>query len=215
VFVLFDLDGTLVDSGPAHLRAAEKAFRDRGLATDEAGLVRFLLAHDAASAGMPPDLYYEIWRQMQPLYRLEQDSIPAFAGVEHLLQALPSLGIEAGLVTSKRRWAVERELERLGWQQHFRCVVCREDTHRHKPNPEPLLHAMQKVDRLPVAYVGDAPSDVQAAKAAGVPAIGAGWGWAGGQALSAAGADWVLGEPLAILPLLQAIEAPGREEADA
>ncbi len=215
MFVLFDLDGTLVDSGPAHLRAAGKAFRERGLAADEAALARFLMAHDAESADMPPALYYEIWQRMQPLYRLEQDSIPAFPGVERLLAELASLGIEAGLVTSKRRWAVELELARLGWQQHFRCVVCREDTRRHKPSPEPLLHAARIFDRMPIAYVGDAPSDVHAAKAAGIAAVGAGWGWAGGQALEAAGADWVLAEPLAMLPLLQVMHGPGREAADA
>lgn len=215
MFVLFDLDGTLLDSGPAHRRAAERAFRDSGLGSDEEGLLRFLMAHDAHSAGMPQDLYLDIWRRMQPLYRLEQASIPAFAGVKELLCSLPSLGLGAGLVTSKQRWAVEHELGSLGWQGLFACIVCREDTSGHKPSPEPILHAMRQLERPAVAYVGDAPSDVQAAKAAGLVAVGAAWGWAGGPALREAGADWVLKEPSDILPLLQTIGPAGMEQAEA
>ncbi len=212
MFVLFDLDGTLVDSGPAHRRAAEIAFRDRGITVDEAGLVRFLVAHDAASAGMPSDVYLDLWRRMQPLYRREQEGIAAFPGIVDLLATLPRHGIQAGVVTSKRRWAVERELSRLGWAAAFSCVVCREDTGRHKPSPEPLLHAMRLLGGRPVAYVGDAPSDVQAAVAAGLPSIGVAWGWAGADALRASGADWVVEEAAAILPLVREI---GRTELEA
>ncbi len=214
MFVLFDLDGTLVDSGPAHLRAAAGAFRDRGLHVDEGDLVRFLVAHDAASAGMEPDIYLDIWRRMQPLYRREQESIAAFPGVADLLGRLPTIGLDAGIVTSKRRWAVERELGRLGWRHGFKCVVCREDTQRHKPSPDPILHAMRQLGSQPVAYLGDAPTDIAAARAAGLPAIGAAWGWAGAQALEAAGADWVLEAPADVLPLLQQIGAGHLEAGD-
>ncbi len=212
MYVLFDLDGTLVDSGPAHRRAAENAFRDRGLVIEEEVVVRFLVAHDAASADMPPDVYFDLWKRMQPLYRLEQESIAAFPGIADLLASLPAQGIRPGIVTSKRRWAVERELRRLGWLEDFACVVCRDDTQHHKPSPEPILHAMRQLGGRPVAYVGDAPSDVQAAKAAGLPAIGVIWGWAGGPALRAAGADFVLEDPAAILPLLREI---GRADLEA
>ena len=215
VFVLFDLDGTLVDSGPAHRRAAESAFRQKGIAAVEESLMRFLVAHDAASAGMRPDLYFEIWRRMQPLYRVEQESILAFPGIGDALVQLLSLGIGAGVVTSKRRWAVERELERLGWRDLFACVVCREDTRRHKPSPEPILRAMDQIGQGALAYVGDAPSDVLAAKAAGLAAVGAAWGWTGGAALQAAGADWVLDAPSGLLPWLQGLGGPDLRQVEA
>ena len=215
MYVLFDLDGTLVDSGPAHRRAAETAFRESGIAIDDEGMQRFLMAHDARSAGMQTDVYLDVWRRIQPLYRREQESIAAFPGVREVLGGLGAVGITAGLVTSKRRWAVESELERLGWERQFACVVCREDTRRHKPHPEPLQHAVERLGQTVLAYVGDAPSDVQAAKAAGLPAVGVAWGWAGGAALRAAGADWVLQSPAALLPLLQALTGGDLRAAEA
>jgi len=215
LYVLFDLDGTLVDSGPAHLRAAAAAFAERGIAADEAALRRFLVAYDARSADMAEDLYLDLWRRMQPLYRLEQPAIRPVAGIEQALAQLASRDIGAGVVTSKRRWAVAAELANLGWTERFPCVVCREDTSRHKPNPEPILQAQRALGGQAACYVGDAPSDVLAARAAGLPAIGVAWGWAGAAALAAAGAEAVAATPSELVPLLLGADLGAQRAADA
>jgi len=203
--VLFDWDGTLIDSWRVHVQAAEVALTECGLPTDADAVRRFLLSDDLPPDDLDPQAFLRAWRLIQPLYAGLHRSIEPYPGVAPLLDAVLAEGYATGVVTSKRRWAVERELERVGWLGQFACSICREDTQRHKPHPEPLLRAQQAFAGQAVAYVGDAPSDIVAAKAAGLRAFGAAWGWHGAQALHDAGADRVLRAPRELLDALAEI----------
>jgi len=180
--VLFDLDGTLIDSGPIILASMQHAVRtvlDREIAYEELaatvggqGLVAQMRQLDPDRADELVQVYKE---HNDPLH----DTLEAF---EELLDVLPRLSAEGrklGIVTAKRHRTVSLALDRFPeLAQHFDVVVAHEDTERHKPDPDPVLAAVERLGAQPsqAAYVGDSPFDIQAAKAAGVFAVAVGWG---------------------------------------
>jgi pyrophosphatase PpaX len=96
-----------------------------------------------------------------------------------VLGKLHSEGRRLGIVTAKRQVTVQLAFEVLpGLKRYFDVVVGSDDTDRHKPDPEPILLALERLGVEPeaAAYVGDSPFDIRAAKAAGVAAIGVTWG---------------------------------------
>ena len=179
--VLFDLDGTLVDSAAAILgsfhHATETVLRRRF--PDDEILARVggtNLAHQMAL--LDPDRVDELVR----VYRAHNDpqysELACFEGVLDVLQQLKVEGGRLGIVSAKRRPTVERVVRSAGMGEYFDVVVGSDDTRRHKPDPEPVLKALEVLEAGPdeAAYVGDSPFDVAAARAAGVFAVAIGWG---------------------------------------
>jgi pyrophosphatase PpaX len=180
--VLFDLDGTLIDSGPIILASMEHAVRTvtgRELAYEELaatvggqGLVAQMEAFDPDRV----DELVEAYRlHNEPLH----ETLEAFAGMIDVLPRLRADGRRLGIVTAKRHRTVGLALDRFPWlAEQFDVVIAHEDTNRHKPDPDPVLAALDRLDTEPssAAYVGDSPFDIGAAKAAGVFAVGVGWG---------------------------------------
>jgi pyrophosphatase PpaX len=180
--VLFDLDGTLIDSGGiilASMRHATRAVLNREI-EDEilmatvggAGLVEQMRLLDPQRVDELVRVYRE---HNEPLH----DTLEACAGILDVLPRLRQEGRRLGIVTAKRRetvglaFATLPELEPL-----FDVVVGSEDTERHKPDPDPLLFALDRLGGEPAgaAYVGDSPFDLRAARAAGMHAVGVTWG---------------------------------------
>jgi pyrophosphatase PpaX len=95
-----------------------------------------------------------------------------------VLERLRGEGRRLGIVTAKRHATVRLAFEVCPIEEFFDAVVAADDTERHKPDPDPVLLALERLQARPedTAYVGDAPFDVQSAKAAGVYAIAVGWG---------------------------------------
>lgn len=180
--VLFDLDGTLIDSGPmilASMQHAVKTVLDREIAYEELaatvggqGLVAQMHALDPDRV----DELVEVYRaHNDPLH----DSLEAFEELLALLPRLKAVGRKLGIVTAKRHRTVAIALERFpALEELFDVVIASEDTTRHKPDAEPILAAVERLGAQPseAAYVGDSPFDIQAAKAAGAFAIAVGWG---------------------------------------
>jgi pyrophosphatase PpaX len=95
-----------------------------------------------------------------------------------VLERLHAEGRRLGIVTAKRRETVELAFARLPLRDYFETIVAADDTPRQKPDPEPILLALERlgVRAGDAAYIGDSPFDVGAARAAGVRAIGVTWG---------------------------------------
>jgi pyrophosphatase PpaX len=107
------------------------------------------------------------------------DELEAFWEVIEVLPRLHDEGRLLGIVTAKRRATVDLAFARLPeLEQNFDVVITSDDTERHKPSPDPILAAVERLGVTPAeaAYVGDSPFDIRAAKAAGVFAIAVAWG---------------------------------------
>jgi pyrophosphatase PpaX len=179
--VVFDLDGTLIDSGAMILASFRHAtqsvlrreFSDAELLAAVGGttLAEQMRAFDAERA---EELVTSYRAHNSPLHA----ELQPCAGVLDLLDRLEADGRRLGIVTSKRRSTVDLAFDVLPLERYFDAVVTTEETARHKPDPEPLLLACHRLGTLPsnAAYVGDAPFDVAAAKAAGMYSIAAAWG---------------------------------------
>jgi pyrophosphatase PpaX len=180
--VLFDLDGTLIDSGPIILESMQHAVRtvlgreipreDLGLTIGGQGIVAQMQAIDAEHADELLEAYKE---HNDGLH----ETLEAFDDLLALLPELRAEGRKLGIVTAKRHRTVALALDRFpALREDFDVIVAHEDTERHKPDPEPVLHAIVRLGSLPskAAYIGDSPFDIQAAKSAGAFAVAVGWG---------------------------------------
>jgi pyrophosphatase PpaX len=190
--VLFDWDGTLVNTAEASYRCYEKLFGSYGIAFDRDAFRRTYSPnwHLTYSAlGLAEERWAEADKRWLSHYCEEE--IVLIEGARDALLRVRAAGLRAGLVTSGDRVRVSRELADLGMAELFEVLVCAEDTVRRKPHPEPLLLALQRM-RLGAAeavYVGDSPEDVQMAQAAGVRTVGIPGGFPNREALAAARPD--------------------------
>jgi pyrophosphatase PpaX len=179
--VLFDLDGTVVDSGAIILASMRHATREvLGREYSDAELLQAvggpgLQAQMAAFAPEHVDELVRVYRaHNEPLH----DELEACLGMEDVLVRLKEEGRRLGVVTAKYRPTVELAFARVPLGHLFETVVGGDETERHKPDPEPLLLAAERLgaDPAETAYVGDSPFDVGAAKAAGMRAVAVTWG---------------------------------------
>jgi pyrophosphatase PpaX len=194
--VLFDLDGTLADTIPLIVASYQHAFRTvLAEEVDEARARAWIgrpllpaLLEEAPDHGHDLDRTYREWN-LANTARL----IRRYDGVPEMLLALEEAGVRTAVATSKRRETARLALEGVGIDHLVDVVAGLEDTTRHKPEPDPLLHAAASLGVEPAdcVYVGDATVDVLAARAAGMAALAVTWGAGARAALEATEPDAV------------------------
>jgi pyrophosphatase PpaX len=179
--VLFDLDGTVVDSGAIILASMRHATREvLGRDFDDAALMQAVGGPglEAQMAVFAPEQVEELVRVYRAHNEPLHDGLEACLGMEDVLVRLQEEGRRLGVVTAKRRSTVDLAFARVPVAHLFETIVGGDETERHKPDPEPLLLAAARMSADPrqTAYVGDSPFDIRAAKAAGMFAVGVTWG---------------------------------------
>lgn len=173
--VLFDWDGTLVDSAEVSFRCYESVFGGYGIRFDRATYAATYSPNwhrTYTAVGLPEDRWAEADARWLEGYTRE--TIPLLRGAQESIERLAAAGLAQGLVTSGDRTRVVRELGHHGLARHFAVIVCGSDAVAKKPHPEALLLALERM-RIPSAravYVGDSPEDVEMARNAGTPSIG-------------------------------------------
>lgn len=193
--VLFDFDGTLVDTTELIHQSMRHATwtvlgREYPRETLLNGVGRPLPEQMKAFDPERVDELLDSYRVHQDAHH--EEFIREFPGVEEALQSLQEAGLEMAVVTSKRRASVDQALE--SFPALGRVVdrfVTMEDTTEHKPNPEPLLKGLEILgaSREEAVYVGDSPYDIAAAQAAGITSVGVSWGAFPHESLREAGPD--------------------------
>jgi pyrophosphatase PpaX len=179
--VLFDLDGTLIDSGEmilASMRHATRTVLGREVPDSElvarvgsTHLREQMLRFDADRAD---ELVRAYRAHNEPLHA----ELRACPGMLEVVEQLHRQGRRLGVVTAKRHETVRLAFDVCPVERFIATIVAADDTQRHKPYPDPVLCALERLGSEPgdAAYVGDAPFDVESAKAAGVFAVAVGWG---------------------------------------
>ena len=191
--VLFDLDGTLLDSAPDLIATLNHLRAGLGLAALPVVELRHFVSRGAVGlikAGMPPcdDETQTLWREAFLRYYEENSFVHSrpFDGVELVLKELKDRGIPWGVVTNKMEFLSIPLLEKLGWQSSVSAVVCGDTVSSSKPDPEPVLAACKTIGIEPKysLMVGDDLRDVQAGKRAGCQTAFALYGYADKESLS-------------------------------
>ena len=183
VAILFDLDGTLIDSIGLIVGAMEYAFADRArrppvdewkaaIGTPLDGMLRTWAA-DEADVLLLRDRYREY-------QHARHDAMTtAYPGVVETVRALSAAGHPLAVVTSKMEAGARRSLKFIGVEECFRAVIGIDATVKHKPEPEPVWLALERlggVTRERSIFVGDSTHDMNAGRAAGVITAAATWG---------------------------------------
>lgn len=210
--VLFDLDGTLLDTAPDMAAALNALRAEEGLSPMPFHEVRPHVSHGSVrliQVGFDdpePVRFEELRRRFLDIYRgaIAVATRP-FEGFDAVLDSLERHGIAWGIVTNKPGWLTEPLLDTIGLLARAGCVVSGDTLPERKPHPRPLLHAASLLGIAPGAcvYVGDAERDVQAAVAAGMIPVIALFGYLGEQDDPASwGAQALIGSPIELLDWL-------------
>ncbi len=211
--VLFDLDGTLVDSAPDLGAAADQMRIVRGLSSLPQETYRCVASSGArgllgAAFGMAPGdgdyaAYCEEFLSNYEQRQLRQTSL--FAGATELLQSLAQRGLHWGIVTNKATRFTEPIVRGLADLRSAMVVISGDTLAHAKPHPAPLLEAARRMEIAPARclYVGDDLRDMQAARAAGMPGMAALWGYLGDAPVSGWGADALARQPRDVLTWIE------------
>jgi HAD superfamily hydrolase (TIGR01509 family) len=190
--VLFDWDGTLLDSAESSFFCYERLFSELGIAFTRETFARtyspdWYRTYEAL--GLARSRWPEADARWLEIYAGERCEL--FPQASTAVHRLRNGGVAVGLVTGGSRARIERELASLGVSALFDTVVCSEDADRKKPDPEALRVALERlrVDAPRAAYVGDSPEDVEMARSAGVFSVAIAGRFPNREALVRAGPD--------------------------
>lgn len=207
-YVLFDLDGTLIDTNELILRSFEHALEHH-------------VPGQYTRADVLPHMGEPLWDQMERFvpgqspelvktyrkFNIEQHDnyVQAFPHVREVLQRLHGDGVKTAIVTSKMRLTAEMGWKLCGLTPYLDAFVTIEDTAEHKPHPAPVLKAIQLLGADPAStlMVGDSPYDIGAGKAAGVKTAAVKWSLRGEEGLRPHDPDYLVADMLELEAIIR------------
>lgn len=190
--IVFDWDGTLLDSAAGIVASIQEAARDLHLpvpARETASHVIGLGLQDSlrtAVPTLPVERYAEFADAYRRHFRARQDAMGLFPGVRELLQDLHAVGHRLAVATGKSRRGLEHALDATALRGYFAASRCADETNP-KPHPAMLLELMQQLAASPgqALMIGDTSHDLEMARSAGVDAVAVSYGAHAGASLSA------------------------------
>ncbi|MBH3364208.1 phosphoglycolate phosphatase [Pseudomonas fulva] len=212
--VMFDLDGTLVDSVPDLAAAVDRMLLELGrpaagldaarhwVGNGAQVLVRRALAGDIDHAGVDDALAEQALALFMDAYAESHDLTVVYPGVQDTLRWLRKRGVEMALITNKPERFVGPLLDQMKLGSYFRWIIGGDTLAQKKPDPAALLFVMQMAGVTPqqALFVGDSRSDVLAAKAAGVQCVGLTYGYNHGRPIEEESPSLVIDDLRALLP---------------
>lgn len=181
--VVFDWDGTLLDSAGAIVACIQAAAVDLGLPPPDDKTARQVIGlglHDALSQalpGVPSGEYQAVAERYRHHYLSQDHELALFAGAHELVEELYAAGCLLGVATGKSRLGLNRALEASGLKRYFHATRCADEC-SSKPAPDMLLEIMDELGASPkhTLMIGDTTHDLQMARNAGVGALAVGYG---------------------------------------
>lgn len=181
--LVFDWDGTLIDSTAAIAQAILGAADDIGTPVPDRSLASHVIGLGLAQAlarvvpYLPPERIGDFAARYRAHYSSSENTIRLFDGAVEMLDTLHERGVRMAIATGKSRAGLDRALKNVGLQWHFASVRCADQTHP-KPHPAMLRELAQEldVDLANMLMIGDTSHDLQMAASAGVPAVGVAYG---------------------------------------
>ena len=185
--VIFDLDGTLIDSIDIYFTIVENALkrlnlpavsRNQILAAAESEEFKWELVLPQDVLDHKTEIIDEAWAVINEIApQMFADNLELIQGAERIVENLSSSGLKIGLVTSTQRQYLETKMQPLknaGVDTLFEAIITSDDVEKRKPAPDPLVTCAQQLDMKPgnCVYVGDTTTDIKAGKAAGMRTIG-------------------------------------------
>jgi pyrophosphatase PpaX len=211
--LLFDLDGTLVDTVELILASARHAFdgyagRRPSDADWVAGIGKPLRVQIAELAARPEDAEALVTRYREFFWAHHDEMTRPFPGAAELLARLRAGGHPVGIVTAKWVEPAWKSLRIAGLAPHVQAVVGADSIPEHKPDPAPVRLLLAQLDRRAeeALLVGDSPHDIAAGNAAGVATAAALWGACASEVLAAARPRWLISSLAEVEELLAALE---------
>lgn len=207
--VLFDLDGTLINSEQIGFEVADfvmTPYLKRGLTNSER---RYMVGKPLMDVledwfpGTEQEIYDKIIDRWESV-TLNGNSLKLYDGVFKVLSEINGLGMRMGIVSSKQVKYIVEDLKDNDIEPFFETIVGQEDTKRHKPFPDPLLLAAERLNIRPESciYIGDQPTDVSASRSANMKSAVALWGNGEQDDLFESKPDYIFDDPVDILDIL-------------
>lgn len=211
--ILFDLDGTLIDTAPDFFRTLNIqralygldsiAFKSVRKTVSDGARALIRLSFDITEDH--PD--FELLRQEMLTIYLDQLAVDSrlFEGFDDVLETMEARGIRWGIVTNKPRIYSERLLEQLGLSKRIATLICPDDVRKTKPHPEPLFKAADLMETMidDIWYVGDHGRDIEAGKRAGMKTVAAAYGYVtSAETVASWQADHIINSPTDLLSLI-------------
>ncbi len=185
--ILFDLDGTLVDTAPDLAFALTRLMEQEGLEALPYDMIRPVASHGSAGLlglGFDISTNHDDYPSLQQRFlQLYQDNIARetclFEGMEEVLTALEQAEITWGIITNKPAFLTDPLVDKLNLTHRAACVVSADTTPHSKPHPAPMLHACKVINLSPkqCIYIGDAARDIEAGKNAHMRTVAALYGY--------------------------------------
>lgn len=181
--VLFDMDGTLTDSLPLIKKTYFEVFQAMGIPWGDDDVMKLIGLPLRQIGGMMAgeEKTEEFFEAYQTQYRLSHAGLMRlFPGTEELLQSLRQRNYALGVVTSKSRRGTDLTLDFLELNSFFDVVITVDDTKSHKPSPDPVLAALNRLGKKQeqAIFIGDSPFDILSGRSAGVATAAVSWGMA-------------------------------------
>ena len=191
--LLFDLDGTLINTGPGIMRCAAYALQKAGISVNDPGSLRVFVGPPLSSSfpafGVPQDGVADAIKDFRELYHAEgKYECAPYDGIEDALELLKEAGFRLFVGTSKPEPTAREVLNRFGLDRYFELIAGASFDRSREKKEDVLRYMLKQISCRSPLMIGDTVFDAEGAAAVGIPCLAAGWGFGSAEEMKKAGA---------------------------